>query len=135
MSVRASAIGLATVIVLMGAGAAYSVTGENTVDSAAIIDGAVTSADVADNGLTGVDIDPGRRIVTRSVTISVDKQLGFSVNCPAGTTVSGGGFRTASSDVYVIASYPASATSWKVTAENWDYVSRSVLAYAICDAL
>src|SRR5687767_12936773 len=135
MSIRASAIGLATVVVLMGAGAAQSLAGTDTVEGDDIIDGQVTSADVADEGLTGVDIDPGRRVVARTVTISVDKQLAFSVNCPAGTTVSGGGFRTASSDVYVIASYPASATSWKVAAENWDYVSRSVLAYAICDAL
>ena len=135
MSIRSSAIGLAAVIVLMGAGAAQSLTGTDTVESDDIIDGQVTSADVADNGLTGVDINTGRRLVSRSVTISVDRQLGFSVNCPAGTTVSGGGFRTASSDVYVIASYPVGLTSWKVVAENWDYVSRSVLAYAICDAL
>jgi hypothetical protein len=131
MSFR-KALGLAVVVVLMGAGAAQSA---NTVSSADIIDGQVMSEDVADNGLTGVDINPGRRIVSRTVTISVDKQLGFSVSCPAGTTVSGGGFRTGSSDVYVIASYPAGLTTWKVVAENWDYVSRSVLAYAICDSL
>lgn len=135
MSIRASVIGLATVVVLMGAGAAQSLTGTDTVESDDIIDGQVTSADVADNGLTGVDINPGRRIVTRTVTISVDKDLAFSVTCPAGTTVSGGGFRTGSSDVYVIASYPANSTSWRVAAENWDWVSRSVLAYAICDSL
>ncbi len=135
MSLRASVFGLVIVIVLMGAGAAQSLDNENTVDSAAIIDGQVTSADVADNGLTGVDIDPGRKIATRTVIVSVDKQLGFSITCPAGTTVSGGGFRTASSDVYVIASYPATGNSWRVVAENWDWVSRSILGYAICDAL
>lgn len=135
MSIRASALGLATVIVLMGAGAAQSLTGTDTVESDDIIDGQVTSADVQDNGLTGVDINAGRRIVSRAVTISSYRDLAFSVSCPAGTTVTGGGFRSGNPWVYLDESYPASLTTWRVMATNDDDYARTAYVYAVCDSL
>lgn len=135
MSVRSSAVGLAAVVVLMTAGAAQSLSGTNTVDSGDIVDGQVTSADVANNGLYGVDINPGRRIVYKIVNLAIDAELAFVIDCPTGTTLSGGGFKASSSDVYVTDSYPYDLNTWRVRAENWSDVAESIRAYAICDAL
>ena len=77
MSIRSSAIGLAVVVVLMGAGAAQSLAGSNTVfsddiapgevgysdlrenavTSSRIANNGVFSGDIADNSVTGTDIN------------------------------------------------------------------------------
>ncbi len=56
MNIRSSAIGLAAVVVLMGAGAAQSLTGSNTVFSDDIVNETVNSADVLNESLGTSDI-------------------------------------------------------------------------------
>lgn len=56
MSIRASAIGLAAVVVLMSAAAAQSLSGSNTVYTDDIVNGAVQNADLGTNSVTRVKI-------------------------------------------------------------------------------
>ena len=137
MSIRTSAIGLATVVVLMSAGAAQSLSGSNTVTSDDIVDGQITSADVKNNAIYGADIYPGRRIVSaaRAIPAFADAAYG-SVDCPAGTTLTGGGFRASTDDLYVLSSYPSDANTWTIAAGNWDdEAAHAMYVFAVCDAL
>jgi hypothetical protein len=52
-SYRSTIIGFATLIVLLSAGAAQSLSGTNTVDSGDIVDGQVAYSDIRSNAITG----------------------------------------------------------------------------------
>lgn len=136
MSIRSSAIGLTAVVVLMSAGAAQSLSGTNTVDSGDIIDGQITSADVKNNSIYGADIYPGRQIVSAARAIPADAVLAYgSVDCPTGTTLSGGGFRSSTDDLEIMSSYPSDSNTWTIAADNYDDAAHTMYVFAICDAL
>ena len=75
VSVRSALLGLVFLVVVLAAGAAQSLSGENTVFSDDIVDGTVTSVDLKDQGVRYSDIKngavTGKKILDGSLT-SVD---------------------------------------------------------------
>jgi len=100
MRTRSTILGFATLIVLLTAGAAQSLSGSNTVFSDDIVDGTITTPDlktgalsgskILDNSVTGTDINestiPGFKKVFFSRVSSLGTQIGgnaTSVSRPA----------------------------------------------------
>lgn len=80
MSIRSSAIGLAAVVVLMGAGAAQSLTGSNTVFGDDIVDGTITTPDLKNGALSG------SKILDNSVTGTDVNEATLALTCPSDMT-------------------------------------------------
>jgi hypothetical protein len=80
MSIRSSAVGLAAVVVLMGAGAAQSLSGSNTVFGDDIVDGTITTPDLKTGALSG------SKILDNSVTGTDVNESTLVPTCPPATT-------------------------------------------------
>jgi hypothetical protein len=66
------------------------------------------------------------------LTISPNSQNSVVSSCQGGEIITGGGFYSQSSDVYVYKSYP-SGNGWAVEAYNWNPTDgRSLSVYAVC---
>jgi hypothetical protein len=122
----------------------------NAVTSAKIADGQVFSSDIAavtigatdlaDSAVTtsklaGGAVKPNVQIVEGSpVGISPGGFSGDTVDCPAGTILSGGGFHLGSNEVIIQLSRPIDENTWVANAYNGARTaSNSIQVYALCE--
>jgi hypothetical protein len=97
-----------------------------------IADGAVTSAKLASDIQGGIET----HFVQDSIILEVGEQQGFTVNCPDGEQVTGGGY-SAHPDWSVYINAPSEAASgipvgWSVAARNDGNQAQQFSGYVIC---
>ena len=107
--------------------------GTASVTTTKIADGAVTSDKLASDALGG-GIET--HFVQDSIILEVGEQQGFTVNCPDGEQVTGGGY-SAHPDWSVYINAPSEAASgipvgWSVAARNDGNQAQQFSGYVIC---
>jgi hypothetical protein len=119
---------------------------DNTIRSVDIENGQVTSIDIGtgqvrsedilDGTITSADLDSRAVQVTRVEGINVTLDPGefdsSTADCPAGETVTGGGFSTGAFQMRWVANYPLDANTWEVSALNEGSGQAVFSAYALC---
>lgn len=112
--------------------------GDGQVFSSDIADVTIVSSDLADNAVTtnklaGGAVKPNVQVVHGPWnSIAAYDWHSFTTDCPAGTIVTGGGFRT-HFDVRVIASYPSDENTWKIEGSNTGNSDSNVKVIAVCE--
>jgi hypothetical protein len=109
----------------------------NAVTSAKIADGTIQEQDIAD----GVIPSSGggsitTHFVTDSIVLEIGEQQGFTVECPSGEQVTGGGY-VSSPDMstYINAPHEAAsgiAVGWDVAAQNNGNQAHELTAFVMC---
>ena len=132
---------------------------DNSVTSAKIKDGEVKTADIANDAVTSPKIKNGEvkaediadgvippsgdvelsvQIVSDSIQIPPNTLTGFSVDCPSGTILTGGGFSHsgAGTNIQIVESAPVDENTWQVFGANKNTASAFFLgAFALCTDL
>jgi hypothetical protein len=88
-------------------------------------------------GLSGFEVVFALNPPVTPVTVAGFGTFTANVACPSGKTVIGGGFESLNSAVLVLpyASYPTSATNWRVMLKNYtssNATNVQVRVYAVC---
>jgi hypothetical protein len=102
----------------------------NSVDFLEIDNDAVRSQTIL-NGVVGADDLAPINVVTTSAGIGANGNASASIQCPAGTQVTGGGGRSSLFQINLASSQP-SGNGWEIDAHNYTGTSGAIFVFALC---
>ena len=121
---------IATVLALAGTGFAAGTLAKNSVGTAQIKNGAVTTVKLAPAASARI-----AGLTYRSGTVTADPHMGgfMTVPCPLGLTAIGGGAETQHTlNAFLLDSHPTTGGGWQVSVANGGDVAEPITAWAVC---